>query len=72
MGDIVVPPNYLLYVYCYYSFAVSTVHPVGIPFVPVTSHVAALFLTNVPVDATPLTQLFVYVADGVVVNIALM
>ena len=46
------------------------VHPVGTPFTPVVVQVADAFLTNVPVDATPLTQLDVYVADGVVVNIA--
>ena len=40
-----------------YADAVCTVHPVGIPLTPVVVQVAALFLTNVPVDATPLTQL---------------
>ena len=33
-----------------------TVQPSGTPLVPVTFHVASLFLTNVPVDATPKTQ----------------
>ena len=56
----------------YFVYAVWTVQPDGIPFVPVTSHVAFLFFTNVPDDATPDTQLGVYVLDGVVVNIALM
>ena len=55
-----------------YSDAVSTVHPDGMPCVPVTFHVAVLFLTNVPDDATSSTQLSVYVVEGVVVNIALM
>ena len=39
-----------------YADAVSTVHPSGIPFTPVTFHVAVEFLTNVPVDDTPDTQ----------------
>ena len=38
------------------TYAVSIVQPVGIPLAPVTFHVAALFLTNVPLEATPLTQ----------------
>ena len=63
---------YIYMYYCIYALAVSTVQRVGIPFAPVTFHVAALFFTNVPVDLTLSTQLFVYVADGVVVNIALM
>ena len=52
------------------TYAVSTVHPLGTPLAPLTFHVAALFLTNVPLAATPFTQLFVYAAFGVVVNIA--
>lgn len=55
-----------------YADAVSTVHPVGIPSVLVTSQVAALFLTNVPVKLTFDNHLKVYVFDGFVVNIALM
>ena len=43
----------------FYAVAVSTVQPVGIPLTPVTSQVALLFFTNVPVAATPLTHLFV-------------
>ncbi len=51
------PQNPLSYeVFKIYSLAVSTVQPDGTPFSPVTSHVAAEFLTNVPPDATPLTQ----------------
>ena len=55
-----------------YSLAVSTVQPVGTPFFPVTLQLALLFLTNVPVAATFLTQSVVYVLEGVVVNRALM
>lgn len=55
-----------------YKLAVSTVQPLGIPLLPVTFQVAALFFTNVPFAATFLTQLFVYVRLGVVVNIALI
>jgi len=55
-----------------YADAVSTVHPLGIPLLPVTFQVAALFLTNVPVADTLFTQLLVYELLGVVVNIALM
>ena len=55
-----------------YADAVSTVQPVGTPLFPVTSHVAAEFLTNVPVDDTPDTQLDVYDEPGSVVNIALI
>ena len=51
---------------------VSTVHPLGMPLVPVVVHVALVLLTNVPLAATPDTQLFVYDVLGVVVNIALM
>ena len=54
------------------TYAVSTVQPVGMPLTPVTFHVAALFLTNVPVAATPLTQFYVSFEFGFVVNIALM
>ena len=43
----------------YYADAVSTVQPLGIPLTPVVVQVAALFLTNVPDDATPDTQLLV-------------
>ena len=42
-----------------YADAVSTVQPVGIPLTPVTFQLAALFLTKVPVDATPETHLLV-------------
>ena len=45
------------------SYAVSTVQPFGIPFSPLTFHVAALFLTNVPLAATFFTQLLVYPAQ---------
>ena len=41
------------------ALSLTTVHPVGIPLTPVVVHVAALFLTNVPVDATPATQFVV-------------
>ena len=54
------------------SQAVSTVHPEGIPEVPVTFHVAAAFLTNLPVLDTPDTQESVYEDPGVVVNSALI
>lgn len=40
----------------FYITAFSTVHPEGIPLVPVGSKVVLEFLTNVPVLATPLTQ----------------
>ena len=43
----------------FYALAVSTVQPSGTPFTPLTFQVAAEFLTNVPVDATPSTQFFV-------------
>jgi hypothetical protein len=56
----------------YYADVVSTVHPVGIPLLPVVVQVAAEFLTNVPLEATPLTQFDVYEEPGVVVNIALI
>ena len=49
-----------------------TCHPAGTPETPVTSHVAAAFLTNVPVLDTPSTQLVVYEDPGVAVNRALM
>ena len=55
-----------------YIYAVCTVQPVGIPWIPVTFQLAALDLTNVPVDETPDTQLLVYLSLGVVVNMALM
>lgn len=55
-----------------YSLAVSTVHPDGIPLFPVTSHSAALFLTNVPDAATSYTQFCMYDVVGVVVNMALI
>ena len=55
-----------------YELAVCTVQPVGIPSIPVTFQVAALFLTNVPVAATSFTHHSVYVVLGVVVNIAFM
>ena len=38
------------------ALSLTTVHPLGIPWDPVVVHVAALFLTNVPVDATPYNQ----------------
>ena len=55
-----------------YALAVSTVQPDGTACTPVVVHVAVLFLTNVPVAATPETQLLVYEVLGVVVNMALM
>lgn len=55
-----------------YGVYVSTVHPEGMPLVPVTSQVAVLFLTNVPVDLTPETHKFVYDVVGVVVKAALI
>ena len=60
----------LRYRVLHHSLAVSTVQPVGMPLGPDTSHVAALFLTNVPVFETPESQLFV-LYEGVEVNIAL-
>jgi hypothetical protein len=51
---------------------VQLVGTVFSPLVIVESQVAEGFFTNVPVDATPFTQLDVYVKDGVVVNIALI
>jgi hypothetical protein len=51
---------------------VYTVQPDGIPEIPFTFHVAFVFLINVPVEDTPVTQLLVYVELGVVVNNALM
>lgn len=53
-----------------YDEAVCTVQPEGIPLSPDTFHVAALFLTNVPDDATLYTHWFVYEVEGYVVNIA--
>ena len=55
-----------------YAVAVSTVQPFGIPLTPVVVQLAAAFFTNVPFEATPFTQLPVYVPEGVVVNIAFM
>ena len=40
-----------------YSVSFSTVHPDGIPDVPVGNDVIEGAFTNVPVAATPLTQL---------------
>ena len=37
----------------------STLHPLGIPLVPVFQDVMPAAFTNVPVEATPDTQLFV-------------
>ena len=56
--------------YCVVSqnYSVSIVHPEGTPEAPVTSQVAELLLTNVPVADTPETQLYVEDDDGVVVN----
>lgn len=39
-----------------HSYFVSTFHPEGTPLIPVTSQVAELLLTKVPVADTPLTQ----------------
>jgi hypothetical protein len=64
--------NIFSYLFYSYALAVCTVQPEGTPFTPVTSQVATLFLTNVPVEETPETQVPVYVLDGAVVNIALM
>jgi hypothetical protein len=50
------------------DYSVRIVHPEGTPSRPVTSQEAELLLTNVPVAATPLTQLYVYDDDGVVLN----
>ena len=58
-----------------YIYAVVTVQRIGIPLIPltpVTFHVAALDLTNVPLNGTPDTQRLVYVPLGLVVNSALM
>lgn len=41
------------------TYASITVHPVGIPLAPVVQDVIDDGLTNVPVDETPFTQLFV-------------
>jgi hypothetical protein len=56
----------------FYEVAVSIVQLLGTPLAPRVVQVAALFLTNVPVEATPETQLLVYEAPGVVVNNALI
>ena len=40
-------------------YASCTVHPVGMPLTPVVQDSILGFLTNVPVEATPDTQLFV-------------
>jgi hypothetical protein len=42
----------------YSVYAFSTIHPSGTPSGPVTFHVAIAFLTNVPVEDTPDTQLY--------------
>ena len=41
----------------------STVHPSGTPFSPVISHLAALFLMNVPDGETPSTQPYKHISD---------
>ena len=51
---------------------ICVVQPLGIPSLPVTSHVAFTFLIKVPVLDTSSTQLRVYVELGVVVNNALI
>ena len=42
-----------------FYYASCTVHPLGIPLVPVVQDVMPAAFTNVPVDATPYTHLFV-------------
>jgi hypothetical protein len=64
--------NIFSYLFYSYAFAVWTVQPDGTPLMPLTSHVAVTFLTNVPVDETPESQYYVYEFPGVVVNIALI
>jgi hypothetical protein len=44
----------------------------GIPLLPLVVHSAFTFLTNVPLDETPVTHPLVYDVPGVVVNIALI
>jgi hypothetical protein len=51
----------------------KTSHPTGMPLIPLYSsglQVKILFTINVPVEATPLTQLEVYAVVGAVVNVA--
>ena len=64
-------PRFAIIIFVY-ALAVSTVQPFGIPLIPVTFHVAAEFLTNVPVEATLFTHSPVLPSLGVVVNIAFM
>jgi hypothetical protein len=56
----------------FYEVVVSIVQLLGTPLAPRVVQVAALFLTNVPVEATPETQSLVYEVPGVVVNNALI
>ena len=51
--------------------SLSTVQPFGIPSSPLTSHMASLLLTNVPVDDTPESQPLVVSSEGSSVNKAL-
>lgn len=54
-----------------YRYSFTTVQPSGIPLSPLTSHLASLLLTNVPVEATPESQFSVVSSEGPSVNKAL-